>query len=121
MCIRDSFSILVANAAHAGANYGAQSAATAADNAGMVQAALNDGQNVSGLSASASHSCFCSNGSATPPAAPTCAPSNCSSGQQLGEYVQVDTNVTVNPLFNYPGIPTSFNLKGTAVMRVARP
>jgi Flp pilus assembly protein TadG len=47
------FSILVANAAHAGAHYGARSPASAADNAGMVQAALNEGQNASGLSASA--------------------------------------------------------------------
>jgi Flp pilus assembly protein TadG len=114
------FSIEVSNAAHAGVQYGAQSRASAADNAGMVQAALNDGQNVSGLSGSVSHSCVCSNGSATPPAAPNCALSDCSSGQRLTEYVQVDTSATVSPLFHYPGIPASFSLSGRAIMRVAQ-
>jgi Flp pilus assembly protein TadG len=113
------FSILVSNAAHAGAHYGAQSRASAADNAGMVQAALNDGQNFSGLSATASHSCVCSNGSATPPAAPNCALSDCSPGQRLTVYVQVNTRATVAPLFRYPGFPTSFNLTGQAIMRAA--
>jgi Flp pilus assembly protein TadG len=114
------FSIEVSNAAHAGVQYGAQSRASAADNAGMVQAALNDGQNVSGLIATASHSCVCSNGSATPPSAPNCALSDCSSGQRLTVYVQVNTSATVSPLIQYPGVPASFSLSGQAIMRVAQ-
>jgi len=33
-------------------------------------------------------------------------------------YVQVSTSATVSTMFNYPGIPNSFTLKGFAKMRV---
>lgn len=106
-------SIIVSNAAHAGALYGAQDPATAADDSGMVQAALNDGQDLSGLSATATHLCTCSTGSS----APDCSLSDCSSGRLI-EYVQVNTSLVFAPLFHFPGIPTSFNLKGQSVVRV---
>jgi Flp pilus assembly protein TadG len=106
-------SIIVSNAAHAGALYGAQNPATAADNAGMVQAALKDGQDLSGLTATATHLCTCSAGSS----APNCALSDCPSGRLI-EYVQVSTSDVFSPLFHYPGLPSSFNLKGQSVVRV---
>ncbi len=106
-------SIIVSNAAHAGALYGAQNPATAADNAGMIQAALNDGQDLSGLSATAAHLCTCSTGSS----APNCSLSDCASGR-LVEYVHVNTSVVFSPMFHFPWIPTSFNLKGQSVVRV---
>src|ERR1700722_10991916 len=59
-------SIETANAARAGAQYGAQTNITANDDAGMQAAALNDGVNLSGLAATSSHSCVCS----TAPTAP---------------------------------------------------
>jgi len=43
------YSILVADAARAGAQYGAQNLATAADTAGIRTAAENDGQNLAAL------------------------------------------------------------------------
>jgi Flp pilus assembly protein TadG len=102
----------VTNAAHAGVQYGAQNHITALDNAGMQQAATTDGKKVSGISASGSHFCACSNGAAS-----TCLPTDCS-GARIIEYVRVNTSATVNPLFHYPGSPATFNLTGQATMRV---
>src|ERR1051326_5282869 len=74
-------SIEVAGAARAGVQYGAQSEFTAADSPGMQQAALND-VNLTGVTASASYSCRCSDGSAT-----NCIPNTCATGTHLEEYV----------------------------------
>jgi len=109
------FSIEVCNAARAGVQYGAQNSTTAGDTTGMVTAAKNDAVNVTGLSASASHSCKCSDGSST-----TCLSNTCSAGTRLLEYVNVTTSVTINSLFKYPGIPQSYALNGAATERVAR-
>src|SRR5260370_18631132 len=49
--------IEVANAARAGVQYGAQSYVTAINYDSIKQAALNDGQNISGLSATAADFC----------------------------------------------------------------
>ncbi len=105
-------SIEVSNAARAGVAYGAQNHITASDATGMQQAATNDGANVSGLSATGTHFCSCSNGTAS-----TCLPTDCA-GALIVEYVQVNTSASVNPLFYYPGLPRIFTLTGQAVMRV---
>jgi Flp pilus assembly protein TadG len=109
------FSIEVRNAALAGAEYGMQSTVNASNAAGIQTAAVNDGPNVPGLSATPAptHSCVCSTGST----APNCALSDCT-GSRLIEYVQVNTTATVTTLFHYPGVPSSFVLNGKAVMRV---
>ena len=110
------FAIEVSNAAHAGTQYGSQSSTTAVDNAGMVQAALNDGINLApALNATAQHFCQCSSGSSSP----NCAATDCS-GSRVIEYVQVNTSTTISSLTQFPGIPTSFNLSGQAIMRVAQ-
>src|SRR3984885_15780075 len=54
------YSIVVSNAARAGAQYGAQSLATAADTAGIATAAKNDGQGGTGLTVTSSQLCGCS-------------------------------------------------------------
>jgi Flp pilus assembly protein TadG len=104
--------IEASNAAHAGVQYGAQNHATASDNAGMQQAAINDALNLPGLTAAASHFCICSNGSAS-----TCLATDCV-GARIVEYVQVNTAATVNPIFKYPGISKTLKLQGQAIMRV---
>jgi len=104
--------IEVSNAAHAGVQYGAQSHATALDNTGMQTAATTDGSDVAGLSATASHSCLCSDGSAS-----TCLNTDCSTSRII-EYVQVNTTVSVAPMFTYTGLPGTVTLTGHAVMRV---
>lgn len=107
-------SILVNNAAHAGVQYGAQSLATASDNTGMQNAALNDGQNISGLTAAASHYCSCADGSSS-----SCQPTDCAGSHRL-VYVQVNTTGQFHSLFAYPGLPSSYTVTGEAVMRVAQ-
>src|SRR5271156_3107751 len=53
------YSILVSNAARAGAQYGAQSLATALDTAGLTTAAKNDAQGIAGLTITAAQVCGC--------------------------------------------------------------
>jgi Flp pilus assembly protein TadG len=107
-------SILVNNAAHAGVQYGAQNLATAADNTGMQNAAMNDGQNIAGLTATATHFCSCADGSSS-----SCQPSDCTGSHRL-VYVQVNTTGQFQSLFSYPGFPSSYTVNGLAVMRVAQ-
>jgi Flp pilus assembly protein TadG len=113
-------SIESANAARAGAQYGAQTNITASDAAGITAAALNDGVNLSGLTATPSHSCACSTASTTTIACST-ALTSCASPAIVLEYVQVSTSSTIQPLFHWPGLPTTFTATGSALMQVAQP
>jgi Flp pilus assembly protein TadG len=119
-------SILVGNAARAGAGYGAQSLPLSVDTSGIQTAADNDfqnnGQNVSGLTVTSSVACGCDNdgtvtaavcSTVTNPSAGTCA---------AGHWVvmeSVTTSGTFNALFGYPGIPKSITVTKTATLRVA--
>jgi Flp pilus assembly protein TadG len=110
------YSILVANAARAGVAYGAQNVGTAADSDGMQSSALNDGQNVPGLSALASHSCTCADGTAS-----TCLKGDCAASHRI-LFVQVAATGTFPSLLNYPGLPASLRsvtVNATATMRVS--
>lgn len=115
------FSILVGNAAHAGAQYGAQSFTTAIDNTGMTNAAKADGQNVTGLSASANHVCACFNGttaSPSPPTAAACSTTVCPiAGYHRVLYVTVTATGSFTSLFSYPGLPHTHDVSRTAVLR----
>ncbi len=107
--------IEVSNAARAGASYGAQSHITASDFTNIQLAATQDALNVSGVSATAADSCACSSGGTI-----TCstALTSCPSPNRIIEYVQVNTSGTIDPLFHYPGLPTTFTLTGQSIMRV---
>ncbi len=105
-------SIEVCTAARAGVAYGAENETNAANTSGMEQAALND-VNLTGMTASASSACKCSNGSAT-----SCLSNTCSSGEHLEEYVSVSTSYSMHSLFKYPGIPQTYTLSGYQTMRV---
>lgn len=107
--------IVVVGAAHAGALYGAQNNANAANDAGMEQAAKNDGAEVNGLTAVATHVCACSSGAS----APDCSLSDCV-GSRLLEYVQVKTSAVFTPMCSYPGLPAAMTLHGQAVVAVSR-
>jgi Flp pilus assembly protein TadG len=98
------------NAARAGVQYGINSPANAADVQGMQQAALNDGSDITGMTATASQYCECSNGSSV-----SCGTANACSDERV--YVEVDTTATFNTLTDWPGIPKSIALSGRAVMR----
>jgi Flp pilus assembly protein TadG len=128
-------SILVGNAARAGAAYGAQSGGTSTDTAGIILAADNDfqnnGQNLSKLTVSSVVSCGCDNAGtltvdytsaadcsdATNPAlAATIAA--CGPGGHWVAMVAVTSSGKFNSIFNAMGIPTSITLSKTATMRV---
>jgi Flp pilus assembly protein TadG len=107
--------IEVTNAARAGCAYGSQTHITASDNANIQLAAIQDGSNISGLTATPSHFCACSTGGTI---ACSTALTSCPSPARIIEYVQVNTAASVAPIFNYPGISKTFNLSGQAIMRV---
>ena len=121
-------SILVGNAARAGAAYGAQSLVVTTDIPGIQAAAKNDfqnnGQDISKLSVTPSTSCGCdSNGTVT--LASSCiTASNSSAGTCASGHWVVMVSVTAfgtfQPLFNYPGIPNPFTVSNTATLRVAQ-
>jgi Flp pilus assembly protein TadG len=111
-------SILVSNAARAGVQYGAQNLATASDVAGIEAAAMNDVQNIPGLSFPSAPRYYCSCASA--PNVPTSCPAVCGGGDHGLVYVQVQTKGVFTSLFRYPGLPATFTTNGNAVMRVAQ-
>lgn len=120
-------SILVGNAARAGAAYGAQSLPQSVDTAGIQTAADNDfqnnGQNVSALSVTSSVACGCDDNGTTTPQGCTTATNPTAGTCTAGHWVvmeSVTTSGTFTALFNYPGIPASITVTKTATLRVAQ-
>lgn len=121
------FTIAVNNAATAGVEYGAQNVTSASDNSGMQTAATNDAhlpRNLPAMTITSNHGCTCDTGNGMSctypvPAPSSCDPSNSCAGTVV-ECVQVTTTDTFQPLFNYPGLPSSFSANGVAVMRVRK-
>ena len=127
--------ILVGNAAHAGASYGAEGLAQSADTAGIQQAADNDfqnnGQPVSSLTVTSSTTCGCdSSGTISMQTSLCSTSSNPSIGNTIAAcgaggghwvvMVSVEAKGTFSSLFNYPGIPSPITIDRTAVIRVAQ-
>jgi Flp pilus assembly protein TadG len=108
------YSILVSNAARAGAQYGAQSLVTAADTTGITNAAQNDG--LPSLSVTPSQLCGCTGATlgACGTIPPVCVPNH------PLVYVQVTASGTFSSLFSYPGLPATFAITSTEKMRVAQ-
>jgi Flp pilus assembly protein TadG len=128
-------SILIGNAARAGAAYGAQSGGTSTDTAGITLAADNDfknnGQNLSKLTVTSVVSCGCDNaGTLTVDytSAATCSDGTnpalaatiaaCVPGGHWVAMVAVNGSGTFTSLFKAPGVPTSITVSKTATMRV---
>lgn len=103
--------IEVANAARAGAQYGAQNGYTAQDATGISNAAADDAANLTGLTTTSSHACVCSDGTAS-----TCQPNDCPSSHKE-ETLTVNTQVTFDPVIHLPGIPNTYTLKGQAIQK----
>ena len=113
------YSILVANAARAGAQYGAQSLAAAADTTGISNAGTNDAPGITApntLTVTSTQSCGCSTTSLG-----TCGttPTGCAAGRWL-VYVQVTATGSFNSLFSYPGLPKTFAVTRVQQMVVAQ-
>lgn len=105
-------SIEVSNAAMAGVQYGAQNSSTAADTAGIQLAATNDAKDITLSTPTVSHSCICSNGSAS-----TCQPTDCS-GSNIETILTVQTSASFNPGFHIVGFPNTFTINGQATQKV---
>jgi Flp pilus assembly protein TadG len=113
------FSILAANAARAGAQYGAQDLTTAFDTSGITNAALQDGQSLSNWTAPgggiAVQQLCVVNGAAPQP----CATSGTAGPpQNTIYYVKVQVTGVFGTLLNYPGIPTNIPISGSSMMRI---
>jgi hypothetical protein len=127
-------SILVGNAARAGAAFAAQSLPQSVDVEGIEAAADNDfrnnGQNVRTLTVIPSNSnpgpttsCGCDSGGTVALAACTTNVNANAGTCPLGHWVvmvSVTASGTFNSLFSYPGVPPSVAISRTSVMRVAQ-
>jgi Flp pilus assembly protein TadG len=109
--------VITSSAARAGAQYGAQNVITASDTAGIQSAASGDSTNLSGISTTSSHSCYCSTAASTQITCST-ALTTCPAPATIQEYVQVNTSITFTPFGNYPGLPSSFTVTGRSIMEV---
>jgi Flp pilus assembly protein TadG len=104
----------VTDAARAGAQYGAQNPAAAANVLGMEQAACNSMPNIActaGTNAIATSFCQCSGSTVSCTSPGTCA-------TYVQNFVQVTTSATFSTVVPYPGIPHSVPLTGSATMQV---
>lgn len=104
-------SIMVADAANAGALYGANTSYAATDIAGMAQVVMNAGAGVPNLTAAASYWCKC-----TPTGSVVDCTSSCGTDQPL-YYVQVTASATYANFFQYLGLPGTFTLKSVSIMQ----
>jgi len=106
--------IEVANAAHAGAQYGTQNGYTASDTTGISNAATIDAANLTGLTTTSSYACICSDGSAS-----TCQPTDCANSH-IEQTLTVNTQATIDPIIHLPGLPTTYTVKGQAIQKCAQ-
>ena len=131
------YTIAINNAAAAGVEYGSTDPISASPDhyVDMKKSAQCDANGGTGnicnsgildlANITATSGCLCDNGGGT--AAESCTypiTTNdckllCPSGR-IVECVQVTTTASFNPIFSYPGLPTSYTANGRAVMRVRR-
>lgn len=107
--------IEVANAARAGAQYGAQSAINAADTAHITTAAQNDVNNLGTITVTPSVFCACAD---APTTQLSCNPLPACSASHTLQFVDVKTSVTVTPWFHPPGLASTYTLKGESILRI---
>lgn len=106
------YSIVIANAARAGAAYAAQNERTLDDATGIASAVTADAGNAASMLSAPTTSYTCQNSSFQTV--------NCLDNQEsvAWQYVQVTVQGTFNPLLSYPGLPGSLTISNTANMRV---
>jgi Flp pilus assembly protein TadG len=113
------YSILVASAARAGAQYGAQSLATAADTTGISTAGTNDAPGITApntLTVTSKQRCGCRTATLGNCGALVV----CAKPEHPLVYVQVTANGSFDSLFNYPGLPGTLKVTSIEEMRVAQ-
>lgn len=112
--------IQVQNAARAGAAFGSQSRATAADATDIATAAKNDAPKLTSMVVTSGTACQCINTTTGAPTGAACNLAACPSPYLITVQVQVNTSAAVTPLVHYPGLPASYTLKGRAIMDVMK-
>jgi Flp pilus assembly protein TadG len=114
------FSLTVANAARAGAMYGAQDTTALANGAGIVDAVQDDGANnmvSSALSVATATPNTCWSDTSTATASPS--GGTCATGYHLVQYLTVTASGTIAPLFSDKFLPlTSRTISSTVTVRV---
>ena len=103
----------VAQAARAGAQYGAQDNAYSTDIAGMKQAALDAAGDVPGVTANARQYCQCASGASVACTDTTTCPEG---APQV--YVEVTADKVFTTWMQYPHIPSSTDVARRATLRV---
>jgi Flp pilus assembly protein TadG len=110
------YSIEVTNASYSAVEYGSQTPATAGDDNGIIQAALNEAPTLSPDNVTKSIYYECPDGTATTSVA---AATDCAgAGGRFFSYLEVNTQMDLMPLFGFPGFPTVYSLKGNASERI---
>jgi Flp pilus assembly protein TadG len=113
------FAILTANAARAGAQYGAQDLEAAYDNAGITSAVLQDGGNLPNWTetgGSITVNQLCAPSGSAPGTCST--PWGSSPPQNTIYYVQVQVTGVFTSLLNFPGMPNTVPVTSTTTLRV---
>lgn len=134
-----AITLKITNGATAGAVYASQNPTTAENEAGIQNTVLCDIDTATfagtdhypncnytnnQVTIVSTYGCVCDQGGATSCTNPisgvgSCSTISCPSGQ-IAECVQVTTHETFAPLFQYPGLPSSYQANGNAIMRVRK-
>jgi TadE-like protein len=113
--LADYESIEVANAARAGAQYGAQGPWTVGDLTGIQNAASLDAGNITLGTTTSSLSYACSDNST-----PSGTPLGCGGGASMETILTVKTQAAFNPVIHVPGFSPSITLHGWASQKVSQ-
>lgn len=105
--------ITVANAARAGAQYGAQNTSTSGDTVGMNLAATQDAVGAGAITVSSRSFCRCDGGEVA-----DCTVGDCGAYGEYRLYVEVIATKAVDMVFRYPGLALTYTLSRTATLRV---
>jgi Flp pilus assembly protein TadG len=119
--------IEVSSAARAAVSYGAQSASTVTDSAGMTTVAGDDAPDLAGLSTTVGTAGICSNNvactgtnpSTAPGSGPICLNTDCTTSQ-VETVLTVTTSASITPLVQVPGFRGPYVVTGRAVQKVLK-
>jgi Flp pilus assembly protein TadG len=113
-------SMIVANAAHAGAEYGMQSSTYAADATDGIQTAAQEDASGLGTTLTVTPTIFyvCSTAiSGTQYTTQSAATTACSSSHAL-EFLKVAASASVTPVLGFPGFPSTVTVSSNSIMEV---
>lgn len=115
-------SYAVTHAATAGVQYGAQNPITAADAVSTLRSVTFDIHNIRGMTSVATSGCLCATAgsSCTGTWTRDCSKLICGPNEEIVQCVKVTTHLDSEPLFHWPGLPTTYPSNGVSIMRVRK-